>query len=496
MSEPYVKKDPGDIIRAQDWNDMQSRARDAIERHTHSGTGQGPLLTGAAIDPTAALKVKSVTADTLSVAGADLSARLKALLDQVNAALPLAGGTLSGALVAGSGVRLNNADLRLRGDDNHGLGYYGSDKRFGGQALDGPVLYGWAGGGLGTTNGGQRLALSWDAQQNLSWGGNNAMLRADQGGSLELGGNDSVAGRGTPYIDFHYQGQTQDFNVRLVNSSDKTLTVQGTLAVTDSFSVAGTLTVAGSHIYFTKTDLTFTAKGNTTGWAAIENAKNYDALMIVGRAGSQLPGGGTGRHVQVWDFLSVAGSMQVKANLRMQGTDIFLRDGSDINHGLGWHGTGKGFAGQTPDGPVLYGYSGGGLGSTNGGQRLALTWDAQQNVRVSGKLTAVNQNDWRQVAQFQSGWANFGGEWPPAAFMIDSLGFVHLRGLVNKGQIGSGQTVFMLPPGFRPRVRYLHCTNRRAEDGGRTDVYPDGRVVPVAGISEWLSLDGIIFQAA
>lgn len=27
MADPYLKKDPGDIIRAQDWNDMQSRAR-------------------------------------------------------------------------------------------------------------------------------------------------------------------------------------------------------------------------------------------------------------------------------------------------------------------------------------------------------------------------------------------------------------------------------------------------------------------------------------
>src|SRR4051794_20194653 len=39
----------------------------------------------------------------------------------------------------------------------------------------------------------------------LQWGRNSA-LNSDQGGSIELGGHSSVAGTGTPYIDFHYQG--------------------------------------------------------------------------------------------------------------------------------------------------------------------------------------------------------------------------------------------------------------------------------------------------
>lgn len=258
MAEPYVKKDPGDIIRAQDWNDMQSRARDAIEGHTHSGAGQGPLLTGAAIDPAAAIKVKSVAADTLSVAGADLTGRLQALLAQVNAALPLGGGTMTGALIAGGGVRLNNADIRFRVDENHGLGYYGSDKRFGGQVSDGPVLYGWAGGGLGSTNGGQRLALTWDAQQNV--------------------------------------------------------------VVNKALTVADSITAAGSDIYFTRTDHKFSARGDAAGLAAIHNAVDYDSLMILGRAGTKLPNGENGRYVRLWDYLSVEGSMRVTSALSVEGS--------------------------------------------------------------------------------------------------------------------------------------------------------------------------------
>src|SRR3954469_12693025 len=50
--------------------------------------------------------------------------------------------------------------------------------------------------------------------------GNGSMLTPDQGGSLELGGNNSTAGTGVPYIDFHFSGLSQDFNARLINSAD------------------------------------------------------------------------------------------------------------------------------------------------------------------------------------------------------------------------------------------------------------------------------------
>jgi hypothetical protein len=50
----------------------------------------------------------------------------------------------------------------------------------------------------------------------------------DQGGSLELGGNNSTAGSGEPYIDFHLGGQgVQDFNTRLQNTAPDTLSLQG-----------------------------------------------------------------------------------------------------------------------------------------------------------------------------------------------------------------------------------------------------------------------------
>jgi hypothetical protein len=59
---------------------------------------------------------------------------------------------------------------------------------------------------------------------NIRWS-NNAELVDDQGGSVELGGNNFTAGSGSPYIDFHFNGKKQDFNTRITNDADTQLSV-------------------------------------------------------------------------------------------------------------------------------------------------------------------------------------------------------------------------------------------------------------------------------
>jgi hypothetical protein len=65
--------------------------------------------------------------------------------------------------VAGN-IRMNDSDILLRttGDLNHGLGWYGSTKTFGTQAVDGPVLYGYNSGVLGVTFPQNKEILKWD----------------------------------------------------------------------------------------------------------------------------------------------------------------------------------------------------------------------------------------------------------------------------------------------------------------------------------------------
>jgi hypothetical protein len=80
-----------------------------------------------------------------------------------------------------------------------------------------------------------------------------------------------------------------------------------TLANNGDFTITqGALRVGGSDIYFTQTNHNHTGIGNASGHAAIENAADYGALMILGR---QTPGK---RVVKLWDELTVHGGLIVQ----------------------------------------------------------------------------------------------------------------------------------------------------------------------------------------
>ncbi|MCX8157209.1 MAG: tail fiber domain-containing protein [Verrucomicrobiae bacterium] len=74
--------------------------------------------------------------------------------------------------------------------------------------------------------------------------------------------------------------------------------------------------------------------------------------------------------------------LDVEGNVRINDAELFLRGGSDRNHGLAWYGSGKPFAGVQPDGPVAYGWSGGALGTRSGGDKIALAWNSAQQVGI------------------------------------------------------------------------------------------------------------------
>ena len=65
----------------------------------------------------------------------------------------------------------------------------------------------------------------------------------------------------------------------------------------------------GSDLYFTETTHDHTAEGNKPGWAAIENSKNFKALMILGRTVQTNP---LRRVVALWDELTVHGPIRHK----------------------------------------------------------------------------------------------------------------------------------------------------------------------------------------
>jgi hypothetical protein len=75
--------------------------------------------------------------------------------------------------------------------------------------------------GIGTASPVAKLHLEGGG---IRWG-NGSVLNTDQGGSIELGGDNVTPGAGIPYIDFHFRGLQQDFNTRIINDENERLSI-------------------------------------------------------------------------------------------------------------------------------------------------------------------------------------------------------------------------------------------------------------------------------
>ena len=185
-------KGPGDPIRSKDWNDHVSETR---------------RLDAAKVDRTG-----DAIAGSLSVAGTlavnKTTAAATARLD-----------------VAGD-LRINDSNLHLRGssDVTAGLGWFGTGKPFATTAIDGPVLWGNAGGALGSGVGAaQRVALRWDGNGNVAIGVPSASLKVEVSDRIRLRqGPSGTAGlflfQTTANADRAFVGMADDNTVGLANA--------------------------------------------------------------------------------------------------------------------------------------------------------------------------------------------------------------------------------------------------------------------------------------
>ncbi len=121
----------------------------------------------------------------------------------------------------GAGIYMDGDVISLWSAD-YGLRLYDEDNFAGGPIfqIDG------AGNTLpGDDHCTRNLGSTAYAWSNVYFGSAYSRLVNDQGGSIELGGSNSNAGVGTPYIDFHYSGSASDFNVRMINDGASQLTI-------------------------------------------------------------------------------------------------------------------------------------------------------------------------------------------------------------------------------------------------------------------------------
>jgi hypothetical protein len=84
-----------------------------------------------------------------------------------------------------------------------------------------------------------------------------------------------------------------------------------------------------------------------------------------------------------------------------------------------------------------------------------------------------------------NGWLNFGGAFDEASYMKDSLGFVHIKGLVQSGSAASA--IFNLPPGYRP-IKHLSFVTTANDAIGRVTITSTGNVTCSVGSTQSFSI--------
>ena len=124
--------------------------------------------------------------------------------------------------------------------------------------------------------------------------------------------------------------------------------------------------------------------------ARFGNAYNFVSALDTNGNWTATSFTGDGAGLTGLDAANVSGTftsqINAAAGVSLSDADLFLRPGGDGHHGLGWYGTGKTFAFQAPDGPVLYGFAGGILGTKSGGVNWSMKWDASGNITTRGTL--------------------------------------------------------------------------------------------------------------
>ena len=150
---PYVPKEPGDIMLAADWNEMQVRARSELRAHNHSDDAASRIpregiadkaVDGSKIDPESKLTLKGLTlAGPLKVSGTSQLADIKAALANFSGARLTTTGDLGvgteapenaegwsrvvdvlGGAHAKLSVRAGDIDARLM---SHTTGFFGAE---------------------------------------------------------------------------------------------------------------------------------------------------------------------------------------------------------------------------------------------------------------------------------------------------------------------------------------------------------------------------------
>lgn len=291
-------------------------------------------------------------------------------------------------------LRDNNIYLRTVADFNHGMGWFGSTRPFAGSNVDGPVLYGFAGGALGTV---RSAATGVEGSLVLSGTNGHAVLPAmtdDFSGGITIEAwvymsslSNSYAriidfgnGPGTDNVILCQAGTSSTLRLHIYYNSTSSFYVEAASVLTAGswMHLAATIDAAGAvKMYKNGAALTTTTTGTVTLPGSIK--RNY---CYVGRSNWTSDSYLQGKIAQLRVYTRALSSDEISDrydNTRVVSTEELagywpLDDatGTSVRDASGNSRTGS-------------------LSSANAAfetyQAAALTWNSSKNVTIGSKLT-------------------------------------------------------------------------------------------------------------
>lgn len=287
--DAYVRKDPGDIIRSGDWNELQIRAREEIQKHTHTGEADGTqiprkgiepkAIDGTLIDPTADVTVNSLTANKLTVQGSVILDDVKNLLTKVDTLqstkVDRTGDTIEGNLTVKGKLTAGNISIGLDegGSGNKSISFA---RDSGDEANAGKISYKGFGANalsiVGAGSSGSRKIKLWD---NVEISGELSVTTTLNTKSLKINGNDV----------------TTSLNNKLETSGG---TITGNLNISGSLAVSNRITDKTGQVMPVGTILPYMGTTAPQGWLICDGsaipATYSDLISLIGKNTPDLRG--------------------------------------------------------------------------------------------------------------------------------------------------------------------------------------------------------------
>ena len=111
------------------------------------------------------------------------------------------------------------------------------------------------------------------------------------------------------------------------------------------------------------------------------------------------------------------------------------------------------------------------------------------------RLTVTSVAGWNSLS-YQNSWSDYNTGYNTGRYLKTTSGVVTLSGLIARtGTPSVGETIAILPVGYRPSGTLIFGIATNPNVSGRVDVMSDGRIVYIYGSGTWLSIENIHFIA-